>query len=245
MGVWRNCLFLVLDCSIEIFSSAIEVFASGSAYYAGRQSLNIPLLRMGNSEGRIGEAYIFEVNQVPDGILLDATQQSLRLSIRDRHGNQYIRAVVQSQDGSFSWDADFTFVKEPEFVKTKTHMHCFGASSEYQLRLVSANIFQYCPAGLELTRHPRSLVAETGLVTRLGYRQKFILCTHNLPILDLTTAMDFDDGAGVILLGSCRGEISIIQFIGRSSRVPGSVLDDLPTMKYDLPDLETVRSHCF
>ncbi len=241
MGMWRNCIFLVLDCSIEIFSSTIEIFAQGSAYHTGRQSLSLPLLRMDHSESWIGEAYIYEVNQVPDGMVSDGTLQSLRLSIRDRQGNQYIRAIGQRQDGSFSWDADFKFSKEPEYVKTKTHMHCVGASSEYQLRLVSANIPEFYPAALELTRHPRSLVAEKGMSPRLGDKQKSIICTHNLPILDLTTAMDFDDGAGVILLGSCRGEITMVQFIDRSCQAPGSVLDDLPTVMYDLPDLDTVR----
>ncbi len=157
MGVWRNCLFLVFDCSIEIFSSTIEVFALGSAYH-GCQSLSLPLLRMDKCGSWIGEACIYEVNR----IVLNTTNQSLRLSIRDRTGNQYIRAIVQRQDGSFVWDTDFPFFQEPEFVKRMTHRHCVGASSEYQLRLVSESIPIYYPAALELTRHPRSNVAEDG-----------------------------------------------------------------------------------
>ncbi len=239
MGIWRDCLFLVFDCSIEIFSlSMIEFPAMGSADRMGRQSLSLPSLRVDGCGGWIGEAYIYDASQVSGTM-----DQSLHLSIRDRRGYQYVRTIVQSQDGSFSWDTDFP--KEPGFVKAKTYMHCIGVSTEYQLRLVSEDIPTFYPAALELTRHPRSLDAETGLCPRYGERQKFIICSHNLPILDLTTAMDFDDGAGVILLGSCRGEISIIQFVDRSTQVPGSVPDDLPTVKYDLPDLETVRSHCF
>ncbi len=85
------------------FSTALSRFSPqqskfllwGSAYHVGCQSLSLPLLRMDKCGSWIGEACIYEVNR----IVLNTTNQSLRLSIRDRTGNQYIRAIVQRQDG--------------------------------------------------------------------------------------------------------------------------------------------------
>lgn len=82
---------------------------------------------------------------------------------------------------------------------------------------------------------------EKGTDPLLRDRHKFIISTYNVPILDLTVAMDFVDGAGVILLGSCGGEISVIQFIVNLSQIRRSFLDNLPPVDYDLPNMETVR----
>lgn len=185
----------------------------------------------------IGEAYIFENGQVPGGLVSDSTHQSLRFSVRDLFGMLYIRAIVQMQDGSFSWDNGLC--RELRF-DAMSYRHCVSASSEYQLRLASEDSRDTYPAFLDLIRHPHSPAAETGV--QFGDRQKFIISTPNLPILDLTTAMDFDDAAGIILLGSCRGEISTIQFVDKSFQTPGSLLDGLPVVLYELPDIQTVCS---
>jgi len=129
-------------------------------------------------------------------------------------------------------------------------MHCIGASSEYQLRLISEDVGFFYPVILELARHSCSPATEKGMGQLLGDRQTFVISSHNLPILDLTTVMDFDDGSGIILLGSCLGEISVIQFVDKSSQIPGSLLNSLPPADYDLPNMEMslvpmILPHCY
>ncbi len=118
-----------------------------------------------------------------------------------------------------------------------TCRHCVGASSGYQLRFTSEGSDYFYPLSLELTRHPLSLFKETE--ARLEARQRIVLKTVGLPILDLVTTIDFDDAAGVILLGSCRGQISLVQF-DESLQKKGGLLDDLPAVRRGSPDVPRV-----
>lgn len=240
MRVWRDSLFVVFKNSVDVFP--LPSFESSSTYHFGNQSLRLPSYGINSAteerRKRAGEAYIYEASQVLDGIVSSANRPSLRVSIRNHSGAQYILSIVQAQDGLFSWDAEFC--KDPEFYDVRTYKHCVGTSTGYQLRLASDNGQACYPAALELTFHP--CPSATVANAQIDIRKKFIISAPNLPILDLTTAMDFDDAAGVILLGSCRGEVSVIQFVSRSSMAPGSLLDNLPAVDLDLLDLQTVRS---
>lgn len=243
MSVWRNHLFVVFDFSVAIFPQ--PSFGSLSPFHFDVQSLCFPFPTMFDDSHRVGEAYVYEAGEPLCRNLSNATYQSLRISVRDRYGSLYIRAIEQREDGLFSWDVNL--LKESEF-DVMSYRHCVGSSSEYQLRLASKSVYGKHPTFLDLIRLPRFESSNSVLGSQFGERQTFVVSARNLPILDLTTAMDFDDAAGVILLGSCRGEISIIQFHDRSSQAPGSLLDNLPSVSFDLPYLQTVRSshilHC-
>ncbi len=196
-------------------------------YHGGYQSICFPMYRLDIRSDWIGEAYIHEV---PDGI----KHQSLRFSVRDWNGSQYVQAIVQAQDGYFYWDP--AFCTKSEYFDVWTYKHCVGASSEYQLRFTSKSWNHFYPLSLELTRHPLSLSEE--MEVRLEARQRIVLKTVGLPILDLVTTMDFDDAAGVILLGSCRGQICFVQFDTLLQK--RGLINDLPAVRSDFPDVPRV-----
>ncbi len=118
-----------------------------------------------------------------------------------------------------------------------TLKHCVGSSNEYQLRLAYTADTKY-PIVLELMRRTRPLT--TIIDNQRDIQRIPILPASGLPNLESVSVMDFDDGAGVILLGSCRGENYVVQFVDRSLHARGSLLDDLPTVHYNLKGLVTV-----
>ena len=236
MGIWRNHLFAVLDYTVEVFQ--LPYFDESTPFVFGTQLLQFPHIsteRLGGSW--IVQAYVYEVEQLPAGVAWMPSSQHLFISVRDRQGRQYIRAITQLQDGSFAWDAQFSQnIKNDGY----SHRHCNGNSCEYQLRLVLLDGYRINPGFLHLVRPHRTSIGDSSSDLCLGDNHVYVVSTPNLPDLDLTTTMDFDDGAGVILLGSCLGEIFVIQFTDNLARSSGALSDDLPTITCNFPELDSV-----
>jgi len=226
MWIWRNHVFVVLNYSVDIFTlPSLGSLLPSPSYHFGCQSLYFPMIRDDCDSGWIGEAFVNEFHQLPLEIIPNGSESSLRITIRDRSRDQvhYVTTLNQSpEDLGFYLEAS---TSGRNAVRNGTLKFCVGISNEYQLRLSCAFDNQY-PAILELMR-----------ITRLPARnveRKSVLSTSGLPVLDSTTTMDFDDAAGVILLGSCRGEICVIQFSFTNSHARGSLIDDLPSVRHGL-----------
>ncbi len=181
------------------------------------------MMQVDSDGGRVGEAFLKELELFPLEIMLNDTESSLRISIRNRSQRHYVLTLVQSPgDLGFSWEVS-TLGKDS--LSSRTLKLCVGTSNEYQLRLTCAYGIQY-PAILELVRLTRLPTME--IDTRGDMKQTFVLSTPGLPNLGLTTVMDFDDAAGLLLLGSCHGGICIVQIAHTTSQARGGLLDDLP-----------------
>ncbi len=187
-----------------------------------------------SESGRVGEAFL---EQFPPEIMPNDTESSLRVSIRDRSQRHYVLTLVQSP-GNFGffcrWEVN-TLGKDS--LSSRTLKLCVGTSNEYQLRLTRAYGIQY-PAILELFRLTRFPSKE--IDTRGDMKQTFVLSTPGLPNLGLTTVMDFDDAAGLLLLGSCHGGICIVQFADTTSQARGGLLDDLLPVLHNQASLPRV-----
>jgi len=102
MHVWRDHLFLVFNYSVEIFIlPSFELPSSEPVYHGGYQSMWFRRTRIDRRGGWIGEAYIYEANQVPNGIKSSTMRQPLYISVRNWGGRQYVQAIAQAQDGMF------------------------------------------------------------------------------------------------------------------------------------------------
>ncbi len=190
--------------------------------------------------GGIGEAYVNEFEQFPLEVMPNDTESSLRITIRDRFRDQvHCLTLIQSRgDPEFSWEVNPLFDKP---VSSRTFKLCVGISNEYMLHLSGTGRVRYL-AVLDIVRRARFPYKDNDAQSEV--RQHSVLATPGLPILDTTTTMDFDDAAGVILLGGCRGKLCVIQFVDAFSRGLGCFLDDLPPVHHDMVSLPTVRFLC-
>lgn len=62
------------------------------------------------------------------------------------------------------------------------------------------------------------------------------LPTRGLPLLHNTTALDFDDGVGLLVIGTSTGELCFRRYLSSNAITPGSIVDDLP-------DISVVAGH--
>ncbi|KLO09770.1 hypothetical protein SCHPADRAFT_1000015 [Schizopora paradoxa] len=226
MAIWCNHLFVVLNYTVEIFH--IPTFESPVNIHrqAGLQSLNFPLSskdEVRRERGWVGEAFISEVHQPPPDIMADERERYLRIALRDRSEAVFILNLAHSSDGpGFRWKE---ILSSDDPIYWETLKLCVGSSGEYLLNLSITDRTLY-PITLEVIRSDRRKEKEKSVVhedTRNGIP---ILPFPEQLTFESTTTMDFDDAAGVIMVGNCCGEIHIIQLVDIGAR--GSLLDNLP-----------------
>lgn len=236
MGIWRNHIFVVLNQSVEIFAFPLFEYLPNPAYHFGCQSLCIPMAVNASQRQWIGSAFLFEYKRIPLESTLreqtDEQEDSLHVSFLTSASYHDILVLIQSpEDGVFSWDLDATPDRLPSLMTLK---YCIGRSNEYQLRLTSTQRVRY-PIVLEIMRP-----TPPSIENRYTAQWNPVLPISGLPNLESTSAMDFDDAAGVVLLGSCRGQITVIQFLDRPSQARGSLLEKLPLVCHDPKGLPSV-----
>jgi len=186
MGIWRNHVVVVLNYSVEIFTlPSLGPLLPNPAYHFGCQSLSLPMDQEDCDSEWVGEAFLNEFQQFPLDIIPNVLESALRVSIRDRSQAYYALTLTETpEDSAFTWDENVN-----NFLSYGTLKLCVGVSNEYQLRLSFTNKTLY-PITLELSRiHATS--PEIDL--QCDIHRKLVLPTSGLPILDTTTAMDFDD----------------------------------------------------
>lgn len=145
--------------------------------------------------------------------------------------------LIQSPgDLGFSWQVNTSRIKP---VSCGTLKLCVGISNEYQLRLCYGI---QNPVMLEIIRTSRRSFKEIDV--QCDNQQKPLLSTSGLPILDSTAVMDFDEAVGLIVLGGCRGDVCIIQFVDGSLHARRGLLDHLPPVRLDLASMSRVRCMC-
>lgn len=235
MGIWQGHIFLAFNKSLEIFTIPTFESPHGPFFHFGSQSVYFPMEAERHEIEWIDEAHLnecqhnsLETMSTPHSDI----QDSLYISIRNRdfvHRSLYM--IRLPGEAGFSWHEHSKIDNISPCVTLK---HCVGPTLEYHLHIAYTEIVRY-PIIMELIRRSGPTT------TMVDYQcENRVLSISGLPSLELTSVMDFDDGAGIILLGSCRGEISVVQFVDRSLRTRGSFLDDLPVLCRDLKELVRV-----
>lgn len=225
MSIWRDHIFVVLNYSVEVFRIPSFESLPHKYYQRGTQSLYFPMARDDDERGWVAEVFINEVQESPSDITPDEKECFLRFTLRDRTQGVFILTLMQSLDDlEFHWKEVLSRDDALYWGALKT---CMGSSGEYLLDLSITNGALY-PVTLEIIRAFRTKSKDEGVDRRDADRNTIpILSSPEQLPLDSTTAMDFDDAAGVILVGNCRGEINIVQLIDTEADLRSCYLDDL------------------
>ncbi|KLO09771.1 hypothetical protein SCHPADRAFT_943357 [Schizopora paradoxa] len=226
MSIWRDHIFVVLNYSVEVFRIPSFESLTNKYHQRGSQSLYFPMARDDDERGWVAEAFINEIQESPSDITPDEKECFLRIALRDRTEGVFILTLIQSlNDLEFHWKE---VPSRDDALYQGALKTCMGSSGEYLLDLSTTDRAMY-PVTLEIIRANHTMSKEEGVDRRFAVRSTtpILSSPEQLP-LDSTTALDFDDAAGVILVGNCRGEINIVQLIDTEANLRSCYLDDLP-----------------
>lgn len=236
MHLWQGLIVVMLGNSIEIFtldgeSEFPKVLRAGRTftlqnygcvgdYIVEGNFVSHPLLDQKNSRKSSSARQLHFVARSPDGTSISGT---LQMSL---NGAVTLLGPRETYDIGKSEEGYMTVMKS--FLGSsggyQLHLTCGeelesddntpGSSQQSPSFIVSKIGFQTCPDSNETFEG--ALIEEGSHVRRDG-----------MPLLHFLSCADFDDGAGLLLFGTLRGEICLGRFI-QESFIQGSTSVDFP-----------------
>lgn len=167
-----------------------------------------------------------------DGRLRETNFEAIfQLTARTRAGGSFITTITRRRRSDHEYDFQLSRpLHFPQLYKPggipREYLR-FASGEAYAMFLISTR-FQYPPE--LILAQPNFVVAQKSPEARgevLHSCQWNLVSRDGFPLMHNHPSISFDDGRGVLLLGTSLGELCLAQFANSVTPSPGSILDDL------------------
>lgn len=119
-----------------------------------------------------------------------------------------------------------------------------ASSLSYQIRL--SGLYEFAPLSLDLIGINLRDATNTSQTRLIDVQSSRKLSIHNLPMMRFATSLDFDGAAGLIVIGTSKGDLCVVDFAANLSH-RFDLLGHLPSLdKFGaFQELNKVSSHCW